>query len=96
MKLPKKIKIGGHIFDVIVRNKRKEDGDQRLGCSDVYANRIFINRHEAQSLSQEESTLFHEIIEIISAFNDMKLTHDQICALETNLYQVLKDNKLLK
>lgn len=95
MKIPKKLKIGGQLFDIIIRNQRKDNGDMRLGCSDIYANRIFINRQEAQSSTQEESTFIHEIIEVISLFNELKFTHEQISCLETSLYQVLKDNKLI-
>ena len=95
MKIPKTLKIGGHIYKIIIRNKRIKDADTRLGSVDVYANHIFINRDGIQAQSQQESTLLHEIIEAISELNKLKFAEEQICILETGLYQVLKDNKLI-
>ena len=94
MKIPKTVKIGGHIYDVAIQAREKENGVNKLGSSSVYQNKIWLTNEQPQS--QMESTFFHEIIEVISALNKLELSEDKICILENQLYQVLKDNNLLK
>lgn len=95
MKIPKKIKVGGHIYKVILRNRNENDGASELGTANIY-NKLKIWLDTGQASSQLESTLLHEIIEIVNALNKIGLTEEKICQLETGLYQVFSDNKLLK
>ena len=94
MKIPKQIKIGGHICKIIFRDRVKEDGIDHLGSYNVRCSKIWIANDLTKS--QQESTFLHEIIEAIDYCNQLELNHKQITTLEHNLYQVLKDNKLLK
>ena len=94
MKIPKKLKIGGHNYAIIQNNTQKTNADSRLGTADIYKNKIWVDT--AQSQTQQESTLLHEIIEVINEVNLLKLSEESIRVLEGWLYQVLKDNNLLK
>ena len=90
--MPDTIKIFGHDF-VVKMHKEEDSGNVSLGTYMVGRNTILINTR--QSDSQMESTLLHEIIEIVNALNELGLTHSQVSALETGLYAVLKDNRML-
>lgn len=94
MKIPQKIKIGGHIYGIIKRDREKEDGKSSCGTHDGKYNKIWINI--AWSQSQQESTLIHEIIEAINWLQALGLEDRQVQGLEAGLYQVLKDNRLIK
>ena len=94
MKIPKHLKIGGHIYRVYYFDRGKKDANERLGSTKPYQNKIWITTDVPQS--HQESTLLHEILEIINSLNDLELTENKICVLETNLYQILSENKLLK
>ena len=94
MKMPQKLKIGGHIYKIVYRDRLNNDGTENLGTHDAKNLTIWIDKTLSQS--QQEATLIHEIIEAINYGNQLKLTHEQISTLEHNFYQVLKDNFLLK
>lgn len=95
MKIPKKLKIGGHIYPIKVEDRVAKGGIDKCGTSNVYS-KMGIWIDSTIGKSQQESTLIHEIIEILNSNNNIELTETQICVLEAGLYQVLKDNKLLK
>ena len=94
MKIPKTIKIGGFNYQVILKDRYKEDGSTDLGTHSVHQLKIWIDREMVQQ--QQEETLLHEIIEAINDHNDLKLEHNQISGISNNIYQVLKDNQLIK
>ncbi len=87
------LNIGGHTYKVIVKNRSK-DGTDNAGTVIVAENTIWINGDQCET--QRESTLLHEIIEAINITYNLGLKHNQITTLEVTLYQVLKDNNLLK
>ena len=89
---PKQLKIGSHKFAIKYKNLTKEEADNNSGYACVVENKIVIN--DSLPLTQQESTLLHEIIEVINFQYQLKLDHNIIMTLETALYQVLKDNKL--
>ena len=94
-KLPKTLKIGGHTYKVIVRKDRElQDGIPHLASVLTRSLTIWIDGR--QSLSRMESCLIHEIIEILNYDLELDLPHEKISQLEAGLYQVLKDNNLLK
>ena len=47
-------------------------------------------------LQVQQKTLLHEIIEAINFEYSLKLEHDKICVLESALFEVIKNNKLLE
>lgn len=87
MKIPKKLKIGGH--SVTVRQVDEvTPGEQWSGGWIESQNLIEIRR--GQAMSQKEVALIHEILHCIN----LQLNHDHVEFLAQALYQVLKDNKL--
>ena len=95
MNIPKKLKAYGHIYDIVFHDRECVGGTSSLGTTNVYKKlKIWIDN--TMGKSQQESTLLHEIIEIISSLNSMSLNESQVCQLETGLYQILRDNNLLK
>ena len=64
MKIPKTIKIGGHIVKIEYNNK-----DNKSGTCYGFQNLITINK-DAQKTIQEVS-LIHEILEYITGMNDI-------------------------
>jgi len=93
MKIPKTIKIGGHNFEVIIDN-RNRGGSNDIGSCCHTEGKIYLEENVNQST--KESTLFHEIIEAINYIYELDLDHNKITVLEATLYQVLKDNDLIK
>lgn len=94
MKIPQKIKIGGKTIDVIVDNLREKCGSSDIGMSQLARQKIWIS-NEANKETQEE-TFLHEIGEFIKFENDLEISHQTLQTLSRSLYQVLKDNDLLK
>jgi len=93
MKIPKTLKIGGINYQVIVENPHMH------GCNGVGSNNdgtAIITISNTINHQVQESTLLHEMIEAINGTNDLQLSHQTISTLETSLYQVLMDNRLLR
>lgn len=88
MKIPKKLKIGGH--DIQVRLIEFGDADGLCGNTAYSKGEITINKELPQS--QREATLIHEIFHVLNT----TMSHDLIDSLSEQLYQVLKENDLLK
>lgn len=90
MKIPKKIKIGGHTVKVVFKEVEGQNGSFDSGT-----NTITIDPKIPQS--QKEATFFHEIYH---AFNGTLDSHDYghafLDSFAEQLYAVLVDNKLLK
>lgn len=90
MRLPTLLKSGGH--QIKVDYSRETDG---LGEFDCNTNLIKIDKRLTQS--QKEAALFHEIFHAInSTFNLDTTSHLLLDSLSEQLYQVFKDNGLLK
>lgn len=92
MEIPKKLKIGGRIYEVILKSEK--DGNTNQGSVSNWFLKIWIE--ESQPKDGQEETLLHEIIEVIKANNNLEMSHQTIATLSNNLFQVLKDNNLLK
>lgn len=95
MNIPKKIKIAGYEYDVIVEENRASERGANSPASIVMTHqKMWIDG--SQSKEQQESCLIHEVIEAINYHYELELPHRSITVLETAIYQVLKDNNLLK
>ena len=90
MKIPKKIKIGGHIVTVKVVDKVAEDPEVQQWAGGWTESQNLIEIRAGQAQSQKEVTLIHEILHCIN----LQLNHDHVEFLSQALYQVIKDNKL--
>ena len=91
MRLPKKLKIGGHVFTV----DASKELDNSNGETDYKKNLISICKTITKD--QQESTLIHEIFHCVNTtFCDKDTSHILLDSLAEQLYQVLSDNKLLR
>ena len=100
MKIPKKIKVGGHIYDVDTNYFFKERFD-RCGSSDHQQKEIKITKIDTggrpRHISDVEVTFIHELLHCVDeVYNANSLEEKSVSVLAEGLYQVLKDNKLLK
>jgi hypothetical protein len=92
MKIPKKLKIGGHVFKIEQKNLKGICGE-----TDFVTSTISLRKDMVKSM--KESTLIHEIIchAINSTFTgESHLAHAYMDSVAEQLYQVLKENNLLK
>ncbi len=101
MKIPKKLKIGGLWFQVVESADVANQGNA-FGSMHCRQQKIFIEPSETQQ--KKEDTLIHEILHAIwwsvglcERFKDNpKIEEEIVASLGNSLYQVLKDNRLLK
>ena len=89
MKLPHKVKIGGHWFKISFLSE-KDGGFDTSGRKMGWQGKIFIQ--ERMTESKKQSVLLHEIIHEISWQNNLDLTESQVSALSEGFYQVITDN----
>lgn len=89
MIIPKKLKVGGHIFDVVIEKM------DCMGSCNSTDNIINISKDAVQS--QKEATLMHEIFHAINTTfsGGHNFSHALLDSLAEQFYQVLRDNKLL-
>ena len=101
MLIPKKLKIGGHIYDVIYPYHYTERGDQ-FGDYDPIQKRIRIDdrdsySHEIRTESGVAVTFLHEILHACDSITGNKVfTDEKVCeGISEALFQILRDNKLV-
>jgi len=96
MILPKTINVLGHQWHIIETDDdsilTSDDNQLLSGQMSSPNHTIYIRRTQMQS--DKWTTLFHEIIEVVKQSLQIKIEHDDVCRLETGVYQVLHDNKL--
>lgn len=91
MKIPNQLKIGGHTYKVRVI----EFTNDGYGEEKHTPQEIIINKSLSQT--QKEATLIHEIMGVNNAvMHGSDTLHALLEATSQQLYQVLKDNNLLK
>ncbi|SHH54639.1 hypothetical protein SAMN02745135_01154 [Caloranaerobacter azorensis DSM 13643] len=91
MRIPEKIKIGGHTYICKFDDKLSRDTSANgMSCG----NSLEIIIDSSLPEENQESVLLHEILEQINFRYELNLEHEKITILESALYQVLKDNKL--
>jgi hypothetical protein len=96
MKLPDKVKIGAIIYDIEFVDEVKDD----IHCVE-FVGRVLYRENKIKilnsySVEKQFRALLHEIIHILDEDLKIGFEENDICRLEAGLYQVLKDNNLLK
>lgn len=91
MKIPKSLKIGGHVFKIEMKKELNN-----MGSCDTSKNLIVIDADMPQD--QKEATLIHEMLHAMNTTFDggHPYTHALLDSLAEQIYQVLSDNNLLK
>ena len=90
MKIPKALKIGQHTITIIEKPLNEIDSECNGGWARWEQNEIWIANDIPQS--RKEEIFLHEIFHFINIY----LTEEQCCYLSGLMYQILKDNDLLK
>lgn len=96
MKLPDKVKIGGIIYDIELVDEIEDYIHNTEFCGRIIFKKNKIRILKSYTFDRQFRTLLHEIIHALD--EDLKIGFEEngICRLEAGLYQVLKDNNLLK
>jgi len=92
MKIPKKIKICGIEYDVVIRKLENPDN---FGMHVMKDCKLYISNEGTNKQIQEE-TFIHEILHAIEHILHIDLDERDVSGISHILYQVLKDNDLLK
>ena len=100
MRIPKRIKVGGHVYLVTTGHRFREDASL-VGQSRHEEGIILVSTHSAtgatRERSQVEETFIHELLHAVdSIYNARGLNEDTVMRLSEGLYQVLADNQLLR
>lgn len=99
--MPKTLKIGGFIWEVKEDKNVSTEGNA-FGSTHPISQKIFLE--PGGTTQKQEETLIHEIMHAVwwqsglsTRFKDNpKIEEEVISALSMGIYQVLKDNDLLK
>ncbi len=101
MKIPKKLKIGGHQYEVEYPYAFKERGDI-TGQHDAESLKIRISSTDSYSHKEKPESVIaenflHEILhaaDYISGHEIFKGNEAAVCGVSEILFQILRDNKL--
>lgn len=88
-----KLKILGHEYSVIQDPNLYFD---ETNCAIIHLGKCEIRISTQHPTSRQEEGLIHEIVEALNYHFQLKLEHDKLSQIGEGLYQVLKDNGLLK
>lgn len=95
MKIPNKLKIGGHVYSVRITSVTDEaKGSNNWGRTYHGKGKILIDKEISQT--KKEEVFIHELVHCVEHFVDSDSKESHVTRFSNGLYQVLKDNKLLK
>ena len=96
MKIPKKIKVEGHVYDIKwVDGEILDEGDDGLVYADVDRVDLLIRLRKDMKRSVLEESFFHEIIHLCDS-DTHPMSHKLVDDIARRLYAILKDNKFLQ
>ena len=90
MEIPKELKIGGHVVKIV--EVSKEEAIEKDYCGETSYQEDIIRLDSSMSQTWKESSLIHEILHNLNT----TMNHEFLDSLAEQIYQVLKDNNLLK
>lgn len=96
MKIPKKLNIGGIEYKIKIVKDNSDGMHEAQYRGKVRFSEDEVDILESYSNESKFRTLLHEIIHILDDNYKLELNEEIIARLASGLYQVLKDNKLLK
>lgn len=91
MNIPKKVRIGGHTFKVVLEKFKEQEN---MGSCDFTKNIITIDANMPQD--QKEATFIHEAMHAMNTTLGSGMGHIMLDSLAEQMYQFLSDNNLLK
>lgn len=97
MKIPRKVNIGGIIYDVkIISGKANNALQQTTNLGNINSEKCLITIEKDVNKQTQEQTFFHEIMHGIEWHFKLDISEENIDRIATGFYQVLRENKLLK
>ncbi len=100
MKIPSTIKIAGMLWKVKM-SKPVTDQGHCFGSTHLQTEEIYLDPSTSQQ--RQEETFLHEVMHVAyyntslhERLKDQKIEEEVVAALATAMFQVLKDNNLLK
>ena len=91
-KIPTKLRIIGHVYR-IKKEKLEQDGWCMFGLANHSEKTISLNT--SNDHTQDEETMIHEVIHVLSERTGAGLNERQVTAISNGIYCVLKDNPRL-
>ncbi|KKN21395.1 hypothetical protein LCGC14_0925800 [marine sediment metagenome] len=88
IKIPKQIQIGAHVYNIFYKPHLSKDSGNR-GQINHRKQIIFIDSENPTS--QQNATIFHEVIHFIDTVLALHLTEDDTDRISEGLLQVLSD-----
>lgn len=88
MQIPKTLKVGGHIYQVLL----VEPDEIQKDCGECAVDKLQIKIKKTMPQTMKEETLIHEAIHAMNFGLDEK----EVQYLSMAMFQFLKDNQLLK
>jgi len=100
MRIPSRLKIGGHFYKILKDYHFKEN-TSLYGQTDYSLLEIRLSKYDGGGNilpnTKYEEVFIHEILHAIDeAYNNKKCDEEIIERLSNGIYQVFKDNKLLR
>jgi hypothetical protein len=90
MKIPNKLKIGGHTYTVEQKSELENMGE-------THYKKCKILIDSTMSQSNKEATLIHEAFHVMNTtLGGSQMSHALLDSLSEQMYQFLSENKLLK
>jgi len=96
MKIPSKIKVSGVWYKIEIAKDTSDDMNEAQNRGRVLFGKGIIKILDSYFPESKNRTLLHEIIHILDDDLGLDLEEKTIRRLASGLYQVLKDNNLLK
>lgn len=94
LKIPKQLKVGGHIYKIIRDYHFIQNSNLRAQAAHTLQE-IRISEIDHSGVKVNEEAFLHELIHCVSdIFLNGKLQEDDVANLSEGLYSVLKNNKL--
>lgn len=89
MKIPHKILVGGHEFDVEMVGELLDNS----GICNTWKQYIAINSYNTKEDKQSE-TFLHEILEAIKSIYNVNIDHQSLTTISEALFGVIRQNNL--
>jgi len=90
MKIPKQIKVGGHIIKV---ERHKENENDNLGFYTSFHEIVSV-RDDLPIGSKATEVFLHEILEVIKMKYDIKIDHKDLNIVSEILFAIMRENNL--
>ena len=95
MKIPNKLKVGGHEYKVeITKTYDEKKEHNNWGQTNHVKLKIYLD--EGLANTKMEETFIHELLHAVDSHQGNILKEGQVDKIANTLYAVLKDNNLLK